>query len=186
MSPVRRFLTLFTVAILIIWVTLAIIAYDSLPATLAMHFGPSGRADGFATKSIGSWFMLTMVGVSTSIMILVLAQMAHTKPDIFNVPGKLTLLSLPPHTQSPFLEQLAIWMTTLSASMVLVFAAIQYDMYSVAGSAQRGLSPDTWLTMAIALGGNLIATPIWLFRFRRAVLATAAAVAKPARAPRSS
>lgn len=59
-------------------------------------------------------------------------------------------------------------------------------MYSVAGSAQRGLSPVTWLTLAIALGGNLIAPPIWLFRFRRDVLATAAAVSNPARVPRSS
>lgn len=161
-------------------------AYPSLPETLATHFGPSGLAGGFATKSVGSWFMLTMVGMSKSIMILVLAPMAHTKPDIFNVPGKLTLLSLPPDAQSPFLEQLAIWMTTLGASMVLLFAAIQYDMYSVAGSAQRGLSPVTWLTLAIALGGNLIAPPIWLFRFRRDVLATAAAVSNPARVPRSS
>lgn len=186
MSPVRRFLTLLTVAILTVWVTLAVVAYDNLPATLATHFGPNGRADGFATKSIGSWFLLTMVGVSSSIMILALAQMAHTKPDIFNVPGKLTLLSLPSPVQSPFLEQLAIWMTALGASMGLMFAAIQYDMYRVASTAQRGLSLVTWFTMAIALGGNLIATPIWLFRFRRDLLAAAAAVANPARVPRSS
>ncbi len=170
-SNSRRLLLLATIAITLIWVTWSIAAYSALPPVLATHFGPNGAADHFADKSIGSWFTMTIIGVATTALTLTLAQITHAKPELYNIPGKVELLSLPRERQSPFLEEMAVWMTLMSLGMVIIFAGIQFDMWRVAVSSQRGLSMVSFATMALSLGGLTIGTPLWLMSFRKRVIA---------------
>lgn len=179
MHTTRRLLAMLNIAAMLCWVTLAIVVYDKLPAEIPTHFGPSGAADAFAAKSVSSWFALTAIGVCTTVMMLGLAEMAHRNPGLYNVPGKMEMLSLPPAQQRPFLEQLALFMTVTATSVLWLFIAIHYDMWRVAMEKQTSLSAVSWSAMIVVIGGTLIATPVWMWRFKRAVVATHASLMTP-------
>lgn len=179
MSATRRFLVLLDVALILSWITMAIVVYDQLPASIPMHFGPSGAADSYAARSITSWFALPAIGVCTTLLMLGLAQITHRRPDLYNVPGKAEMLGLPAERQRPFLEQLAMFMTLLATSVLLLFMAIHYDTWRVAMGDQRGLSMVSWSAMFLCVGGMTLAVPFWMLRFKRGV--SAAASASPSR-----
>ena len=86
MSVSRRFLALLNVALMISWITMAIVVFERLPASIPMHFGPSGAADSFAERSISTWFALPAIGVSTTLLLLGLASRAQRRPALYNVP----------------------------------------------------------------------------------------------------
>jgi uncharacterized membrane protein len=142
MSAPRRFIVIFTVALLLTWITLAIVAFGQLPDRIPMHFGPSGEADSYADKSVLSWFGLPLVGVITTLMLLGLAHATHRHPTIFNMPAKEQLLDLPTEAQQPFLEEIAIFMSLMATSVVLLFAAIQYDSWRVASASSKDCPPS--------------------------------------------
>lgn len=169
MSAPRRFILLFTIALLLTWITLAIVAFGQLPERIPMHFGPSGEADSYSDKSVLSWFGLPLVGVITTLMLLGLARATHRHPTIFNMPAKEQLLDLPVEAQQPFLEQVAIFMSLMATSIVLLFSAIHYDSWRVALGQQQGLSAVTLGAMALSLGGVLFAMPLWMVRFKRGI-----------------
>jgi hypothetical protein len=88
---------------------------------------------------------------------------------MYNLPGKDALLSLPAEQQRPFIEQLAMFMTLMGTSVLVLFMAIHYDTWRTAMGAQRGLSIVSWTAIALNLGGALIALPIWMLQFKRSV-----------------
>ena len=174
---VRRFITLLDLAILITWITLAIAVYDRLPEQIPTHFGPSGAADAFATRSVSSWFALPAIGVVATLLMLGMAEMSLTRPNMYNVPGKNELLALPHEEQRPFVEQLATFMTLTGTSVLLIFVAIHYDTWRTAMGEQRGMSMVSWAAIALSLSGVLIAMPLWMAQFKRSVSAAHSAVA---------
>ncbi len=182
----RRFLALLNVALMISWITMAIVVFERLPASIPMHFGPSGAADSFAERSIGTWFALPAIGVSTTLLLLGLASLARRRPALYNVPSKDLLLSLPPAQQRPLFERISMLLTLLSTSILLLFMAIHYDTWRVSTGTQQGLSAVSWAAMALCLGGSLVAMPIWLVRFQRSVRDAAAASAGTLGASRRS
>lgn len=171
MSAARRFLLLLDVALLIAWVTFAITTYDRLPDTIPTHFGPSGTADAWSARSVGSWFVLPAIGMCTTLFMLGMAQLSFGRPAMYNVPGKEELLALPAAAQQPFVEQLAMFMTLMGTSVLLLFVALHYDAWRVAMGAQRGLSMISWAAIGLSLGGTTLALPIWMLRFKRGVTA---------------
>ena len=181
MSAARRFLVLLDIALMLAWITMAIVVYDRLPASIPTHFGPSGAADAFADRSIGSWFALTTIGVCVTSMVLGLAHIAHRRPAMYNVPGKEEMLSLPQDARRPFVEQLAMFMTVVATGVMLLFAAIQFDMWRVATTDQRGLSAVSWSVMGVFFCGMLLGLPVWLMRFQRGVSAAHRTLAAGAR-----
>jgi len=178
MSAPRRFFVLLNVALIISWITMAIVVFERLPASIPMHFGPSGAADSFAERSIGTWFALPAIGVSTTLLLLGLSSLTQRRPALFNVPSKDVLLSLPPAQQRPLFEQISMLLTLLSTSILLLFMAIHYDTWRVSTGSQQGLSAVSWAAMALCVGGTLVAMPIWMLRFRHRVR-NAAASATP-------
>lgn len=174
------------VAVTICWITLAIVAYDKLPAEIPTHFGPSGAADAFAATSVSAWFALPAIGVCTMLLMLGLAESAHRNPGLYNVPGKTEMLSLPPAAQRPFLDQLAMFMTIVSTGVLWLFVAIHFDMWRVATGNANALSAVSWTAIAVSLGGGLLITPFWMFRFKRDVMAAHAATRSPTSSLRAS
>lgn len=117
-----------------------------------------------------SWFGLPLVGVITTLMLLGLAHATHRHPTIFNMPAKEQLLDLPTEAQQPFLEEIAIFMSLMATSVVLLFAAIQYDSWRVALGQQQGLSTVTLGAMALSVGGGaLFVMPLWMVKFKRGI-----------------
>jgi uncharacterized membrane protein len=184
MSPSRRVLVALTIAIVVAWVAFAVMTYNQLPDTIATHFGAGGQPDGFSQRSIVSWFGLTFIGVSTTALVLGLAQYAHAKPDMFNIPGKDKLLALPKDAQVPLVEQLAMWLTIMALSLVLLFGALQYDMWRVATTSRTELSYLSWTMLAWTILGSMILMPIWIFRFERKIDAARDALEPQGRARR--
>lgn len=181
MSATRRFIALLDLAILIAWIAFAVAVYDQLPEQIPTHFGPSGSADAFASRSIGSWFAMPAIGVSVTLLMLGISQLTRNRPDLLNVPGKNELLALPPREQHPFVEQLATLMTLTATSVLLIFAAMHYDMWRTAIGEQRGLSIVSWTVIGVDLGVFLIGLPLWMAQFKRGVTAATADVASRAR-----
>lgn len=181
MSTFRRFIVLLNVAFMVAWVAFAVAAYDKLPARIPTHFGPSGAADAFSDRSIASWFAMTTIGICVTLLTLGLAQITQRRPSLYNIPGKEDLLSLPTEEQRPYLEQVALFMTLVSSTVVAIFAAIQYDMWKVATSDQQGLSYVSWSAIALCIGGTMLGTPFWLVRFQSRVAAAKAAITNGAR-----
>lgn len=169
MSQSRGLLLAFTIAMAVAWVAFTVVTYNTLPDTYATHFGLGGQANGFSKRSILSWFDLTFIGVASTALLLGLAQYALRKPAILNFPGKEKLLALPKDVQEPLLEQVAIWLTIVALSMVLLFSAIQYDIWRVATTEQSGLSLVSWIMLGWMLFGSTILIPIWLIRFERKI-----------------
>jgi uncharacterized membrane protein len=171
MSAARRFITLLDAAILIAWIAFAVAVNDRLPEQIPTHFGPSGAADAFAERSVGNWFALPAIGVCATILMLGLAELSLRRPSMYNIPGKSELLALPEAEQRPFVEQLAMFMTLLGTTTLLLFVAIHYDSWRVTMSDQRGLSMVSWTAIGLSLGGALIVLPLWMLQFRRNVVA---------------
>ncbi|MEQ1693487.1 MAG: DUF1648 domain-containing protein, partial [Gemmatimonas sp.] len=92
MSVIRRFIVLFDVALMLAWITLAIVVYDQLPESIPTHFGPSGVADEFAARSISSWFAMTTIGVCITLLLLGMAHLTYRRPELYNMPGKDEML----------------------------------------------------------------------------------------------
>lgn len=173
MSTARRFIALLNIALMLGWIVWAIAVFDRLPDTIPMHFGPSGAADSFATRSIGSWFALPAIGIGTTVLLLILARAAERRPELYSVPSKELLLSLPSKQQQPFFAQITTLLLLLSTSVLLVFIAIHYDSWRVAIGAQQGLSAVSWAALGLCLGSSLLLMPIWLVRFQRDVRSAA-------------
>ena len=169
MSTVRRFLLLFDLALLILWIAFAVAVYDRLPDTIPTHFGPSGVADAYAARSVSSWFAMPAIGVCATLLVLGLAHHSSGRPSMYNVPGKDELLALPAAVQQPFVEQLALFMTVIGTSVLLLFIAIHYDAWRVAMGAQRGLSMVSWTAIGLNIACVIIALPLWLVHFKRNV-----------------
>jgi len=173
MSPTRRVLVLVNVMMLLAWLALDMTVYHALPDTIATHFGASGRANGFAPRSLGSWFGLWGISTAMSVMLLAIGQWVHRRPDIINMPCKTELLGLDQSRRRPLLEEIAVWTSAMSFSCVLLFAAIHYDVWRMATSGQRGLSWVTGVAIALCMVGQFAGTSIWYLQFERRVLEAA-------------
>lgn len=171
MSAVRRFIVLLDIALLIAWIALAIAVYDQLPQQIPTHFGPSGAADAWDSRTIANWLALPAIGVGATLLMLGMAQLSFNRPSMYNVPGKDALLALSPEQQRPFIEQLAMFMTFIGTSVLLLFMAIHYDTWRTAMGDQRGMSMVSWAAIALCLGTAIIALPIWMLQFKRNVSA---------------
>lgn len=171
MTSARRTLLLLNLALLACWVVWAVVVYDRLPASIPTHFGPSGIADRYSARSYASWLALPAIGTGTMVLILGLAQMTQRRPDLYNIPGKATLLALHASQQRPFLEQIALVMTLLATSVLVLFIAIHVDSWRVATAGQRGLSMVSWAAMAVSFVGATIAMPLWMLRMGRRLAA---------------
>jgi len=181
MTSARRFVVLFTLVVLVAWLVMAVVVYDALPGQIPTHFGPSGAADAFATRSVGSWFALPALGAGVTALLLWLAQVVHRKPSLFNMPGKEQMLALTIEKQQPLLDQIAMFTTLIATSTLLLFVAIHYDSWRVAMSAQRGLSAVSFTAMALSVSGMTFGIPLWMVRFQRDVQAASAAMASSPR-----
>ena len=181
MTSARLWVVLFNVVVVIVWLVMAVVVYDALPMSIPTHFGASGAADAYATRSIATWFALPAIGATLTVLLLWLAHVVHRKPSLLNMPGKEQLLALAVDKQQPLLGQVAMFMSLLATSTLLLFVAIHYDSWRVAMSAQRGLSAVSWTALALSIGGMTIGIPLWMVRFQRDVKAASAAVAASAR-----
>ena len=79
----KLFLAVVVVAVVFVW-----LSSQSLPPVVASHFGASGAANGFMSRSAYTWFMAGIIAVVPSLLVL-LPNLAMSRPRAqFNLPNK--------------------------------------------------------------------------------------------------
>lgn len=86
---------------------LTLICYDALPATIPIHFGPSGAPDGFGSKAT----LIFLAGIDT--VVFAILSTAPFFPNSINMPGQRTAESI----------QTGIAMTRIVKLEVMIFMA---------------------------------------------------------------
>lgn len=115
---------------------LTLICYDALPATIPIHFGPSGAPDGFGSKST----LIVLAGIDT----VVFAILSTTPffPNSINMPGPRTPESI----------QTGIAMTRILKLEVMLFMAYVTRMIiQTAHGSANGLGVVVPLLFVFAL-----------------------------------
>lgn len=119
--------------------------YNHLPETIPIHFGLSGKPDGFGSKV---W--LLVVSVLSAVMYLTMT-IARRYPQCSNTPWKITEENK--QRQYALIEWLLTW---LKAENALLFAFLQWTMVQVALGLAVSLNPVVmliWVTMLLGTIG---------------------------------
>lgn len=126
-----------------------------LPERVASHFGPSGAADGWMTRSEflrSEMIMLVfVVGIFTINPILI----AHTPVEMVNLPNKAYWLA--PERRAKTFAILTNQMLSFGAATLALMVSIMQTVYEVNIKGGTHLSDGIWLT----LGAYVIYTVIW-------------------------
>jgi len=160
--------------ILIVWIILAWMGYDSLPERIPTHFDASGTPDGYMARSFSSWFLLPLVGVITVLTILFSTVITSRHPARLNVPNKKVFLALTREQQKPLTEMVNTSMTVMSLLTLLFLASLHYDTWRVATNTMPGLSFVSMGALGLLLAITVAGTIWFMVTFNRRVKEAAA------------
>lgn len=125
--------------------------FPELPERIPMHFDSGGRPDGWAAKSVGSWFLLPALGTLWVLLLLAISRwverLAGSHPKWCNLPRKKLFVALSPAGRSSALQPTRRFLLGLGALVVLLFGWI------VEGSAR----------VAVGRWTELPSWPLFLF-----------------------
>lgn len=128
--------------------------YNTLPATIPVHFGISGEADGFGPKV----WLLVFSGLS--IVIYLAISVARQFPQCSNTPWKIT-----PENRARQYALIQSLLTWLKAEHALLFGFLQWSMVQVALGREPGLNP--WALWAW-IAAMLVTVAAYFYRGYRA------------------
>ena len=124
--------------------------WDRFPERMPVHFGPGGRADGWAAKSVLSVFgpalLLTLLVVLTAFAL-------RCRPKWCNFPGKDRMLALPPEFQEHVVAPIREGTAWTVAGITAMLAIIVRQGWSVAIDQRDGViaAPLGLLLVAVAI-----------------------------------
>ncbi len=121
----------------------ALMSYSSLPEKIPMHFNAAGVPDAFASRGVGSWFLLWFVSAGMGLLFTAFSLTLHTMPERYlSLPRKQAFLALPAAAKS------RVW--AVAAFHILVFIAIFMLVFFVAH-----------VSTALVARGALDRLPVW-------------------------
>lgn len=121
-------------------------AYPRLPARIPVHFGFSGEADRWETRSVVSWFLLPAIAAVLTLGLHALSVYGTRHPEIWNVPDKRRFQALSPAAQAPIIAQQQRFMAFVGCIVTALFGVIQAGSYA----ASAGGRLPVWAVAAIA------------------------------------
>lgn len=139
--------------------------YPLLPARIASHFGPDGRADGWMEKGAFMVTGLILMGFTTATLAGTGALLARTPNELINLPNKEYWLA--PERRTETLAAVADQMNWVGAATNLLLVALFHLIY------RANLTPDPRLgTMPMLyVAAYLAYTTFWavslMRRFRK-------------------
>ena len=178
-APWMRWLTLcilvlMAIAQAVLWWR-AFAWWSSIPQRFPMHFNFAGEPDGWAQKSVLSWFGLPALSLGMSALLLgigwMIASMTRTSPSLINVPRKQLFLALSPAGRLVIVAPVRVFLMWVAALVSLLF------LWIVEGTARVAVGIDTTLSSwpAFVMIGLILGTlPLFLVVMTMALDAQAA------------
>jgi len=123
--------------------------WDRFPERIPVHFGPGGRADGWAPKSVLSVFGPALL---LTVLMVVIAFVLRLDPKWCNFPGKDRMLMLPPDCQEHVVAPIREGTAWTVAGVAAVLAIIVRQGWLVAIGQRDGViaAPPALLLVALA------------------------------------
>ena len=151
------------------YLTISIALYQKLPDRFPIHFNINGVADGWADKSILSWFALPLIATALVAMFNAIGSLAANKPQLWNIPKKTEFLTLSPEARRPITQMMENFMTLTAICLLLLFISLQISMYQVAAGLINTMPWHTTLGLILILGVVVGGSIVFTVRVRRAV-----------------
>jgi uncharacterized membrane protein len=123
------------------------------PSIIPTHFGISGQADAWSSKSIVNVFMIP--GLQT--LILGLFIFLYYKPQYSDMPTTLWLMTMEEHKRDHAFDLIRTMLVGISLWIGLLFAYITYGMNVSAMETDLGL--NSWLLLSII--GLMLGWLVW-------------------------
>ncbi len=124
----------------------AAVWYPRLPDRYPIHFDMSGTPDGWASKSVATWFLLPLVSLVMTALMMGLGlgginAMARHTPGLINIPRKDEFLRLSPEERVRVLGPMSVFLLLVGAMEGGLFLWLVEGIGRVATGATQMLSP---------------------------------------------
>lgn len=160
-----RFLTMLNVMLAAALVGLSGLWYGRLPARIPVHFDMSGQPDGWGSRA--AFIVLPMIGLGVAALMVVIGRAAVRHPAYINMPGKATLLKLPPDAQREALEPFIVMMDLMGTLILLLFLLICASTYR----ASQGHDVSNLIGAPLyAIIAAMLLAPVWVMVVMRRLL----------------
>ena len=137
--------------------------YPQLPETVASHYGPSGSADGWSSKTTFLVLYIGLVCFMAGLFALLPRWVRRLPTSMINIPNKDYWLA--PERREQTMQRFADQMLSFGIAVVLVLIVIFQLVFTANLPGSQGFSTTT---MAIILGGFLLGVLVWTVRMLRA------------------
>jgi uncharacterized membrane protein len=139
----------------------SISTWDALPDSMASHFGPSGRPDGWQSRAA---FFATFggVGIGTALLLLAIPTLLrHIPPSLINVPHRSYWLV--PARIDEARRKLAYYMDWFAVAITLVLVVV-LELVLRANVHRTRLDESVMYPLLIGFFAFTIAWLVWLYR----------------------
>ena len=160
--PDRVFACLAILTLALIWGVM-IWANPALPPSIPTHFGPSGYADAWATKSFWNVFALPILGTVFGGLFL----WVYHHPQYSNIPSSVLLTEVPEPQRSVLTRLIRHFLVIIYVIMTLIFANITLATIQVAFDPAARLDPWAMSGLVILLLMVCVVYSIWLAKVAR-------------------
>ena len=133
--------------------------YSNLPASIPQHLNAAGEVTRSTPTTWLSWMLLPLVAVLVQALMTGLTLVLPKRPDLFNLPEKERLLTLPPEYRSTVIPLMQQTVDALGALTVLVLFGVQVMLWRVAlGHAASNALPLLIVTSVVFVPVALVLT----------------------------
>jgi uncharacterized membrane protein len=155
----KRFFDGLSLLLLLAMVGFAVWAWPRLPDRIPVHFGIDGRPDGWADRSLASWFLLPGIAILLTALMGAFRVLMGRYPRMVNLPDRTRLADLPEAARRPVLETFSGFLALVETELLVMFGLIQLASYKAAlGEPSQG-------TMILVLILAVVLSPFLLVVF---------------------
>ena len=145
--------------------------YPRLPDRIPIHFNMAGTPDGWAAKSVATWFLLPSLATLLALALLgaglvMIPALARHKPQSINIPSKERFLALDADARAAAIAPVGAFMLFEATLLCGLFLWVVETSGKVATGAATTAQP--W-PVAIVLVGSAIGVPAMLIAMMRSI-----------------
>jgi hypothetical protein len=151
----------FVAGLIALAIVRSISVWDALPASMASHFGPQGRPDGWQSRAA---FFATFgaAGFGTALLLLAIPTLLrYIPPSLINIPHRSYWLE--PARIDEARRKLAHYMDWFSVAITLVLVVV-LELVLQANVRRTGLDGSVMVPLLIGFFAFTIAWLVWLYR----------------------
>ena len=136
----KRFFDGLNSLLLLGMVSFALWAWPRLPNRIPVHFGIDGQPDGWAERSLASWFLLPGIAILLTLLMGAFRLLFHRYPRLVNLPDRTRLTDLPEAARGPVLEMFSGFLAIVQTELLVIFFLIEIATFkSAMGEPSQGI-----------------------------------------------